>query len=414
MTAEKDNVSLVYKIEHEADMTFPIEGYKGQSRYGVYRYVPLVESAGVALVALLPSAEEKANIVIRVGTACFPMLFLTLLMVLLAGAVLWALESGANPEEFPNLFTRGLWAGFWWAYITCTTLGYGDKVPCSFLGRLFAIVWTLVGLVIMSFLVAEMTSALVSYSVLQTANKKISGVKIGAIQASPEYTLGVRKTARMNPGQQYHTYREINRALMNKEVEGALIDLNVVSTHKDLSSNPNLRVFKVFDYQKTYGVVLAEVSMKLEKCFLDFVELNKADIFHKMEESVKRPMTYDDSISKDPVQEVGGGLFDPSAYQFRLSVFFLLALFAVVAFCGLVYHIHRALKRRSNSIELYNHLATIRREMRQEVDNFYRRFSENVEELRRRHIKERRRFLARRSSSFFQITMTSFRKFSEN
>lgn len=77
---------------------------------------------------------------------------------------------------------------------------------------------------------------------------------------------------------------------MNKEVEGALIDLNVVSTHKDLSSNPNLWVFKVFDYQKTYGVVLAEVSMKLEKCFLDFVELNKADIFHKMEESIKRPM----------------------------------------------------------------------------------------------------------------------------
>ena len=77
---------------------------------------------------------------------------------------------------------------------------------------------------------------------------------------------------------------------MNKEVEGALIDLNVVSTNEDLSSNPNLRVFKVYDYQKTYGVVLAEVSMKLEKCFLDFVKLNKGDIFHRMEESVKRPM----------------------------------------------------------------------------------------------------------------------------
>jgi len=55
---------------------------------------------------------------------------------------------------------------------------YGDKVPRSFLGRLIAIVWTLVGLVIMSFLVAQMTSALVSYSVLQTANKKISGIKV--------------------------------------------------------------------------------------------------------------------------------------------------------------------------------------------------------------------------------------------
>lgn len=98
MTAEKDNVSLVYKIEHEADLNFPIEGYKGQSRYGVYRYVPLVESAGVALIAPLPTAEEKANIVIRIGTACFPMLFLSLLMVLLAGAVLWALVSGKRMQ----------------------------------------------------------------------------------------------------------------------------------------------------------------------------------------------------------------------------------------------------------------------------------------------------------------------------
>ncbi|XP_078350977.1 phosphatidylinositol phosphatase PTPRQ-like isoform X2 [Oculina patagonica] len=91
MAAEKDNVSLVHKNEFKADMTFPVEGYKGQTRYGVYRYVPLMESAGVALVAPLPSAEEKANFVIHVGMACFPMLLLTVLMVLLAGAVLWAL-----------------------------------------------------------------------------------------------------------------------------------------------------------------------------------------------------------------------------------------------------------------------------------------------------------------------------------
>lgn len=93
MAAEKHNVSLVHKNEYEADMSFPVEGHKGQSRYGVYRYVPLMESAGVALVAPLPSAEEKAHFVIHVGVACFPMLLLAVLMVLLAGAILWALVS---------------------------------------------------------------------------------------------------------------------------------------------------------------------------------------------------------------------------------------------------------------------------------------------------------------------------------
>ena len=60
-----------------------------------------------------------------------------------------------------------------------------------------------------------------------------------------------------------------------------------MSNRKELSSNPKLRVFKVLDYKKTFGVVLAGVSMKLEKCFLDFVQWNKEEISRKVEETVK-------------------------------------------------------------------------------------------------------------------------------
>ena len=86
---------------------------------------------------------------------------------------------------------------------------------------------------------------------------------------------------------EYHTYAELNNGLDKKEVEAALIDLYVVSNHKELSSNPNLRVFKIFDYKKTFGVVLAGPAMKQEKCFLEFVRLNQGDISHKIEQTVK-------------------------------------------------------------------------------------------------------------------------------
>lgn len=91
--AEKENVSVAHKIDNEADMTFPIEGYQGQSSYGIYRYVPLMESGGVALVGSLPTSEEKTSFVILVGTACFPMLLMAFLMITLAGSVIWALVS---------------------------------------------------------------------------------------------------------------------------------------------------------------------------------------------------------------------------------------------------------------------------------------------------------------------------------
>lgn len=66
------------------------------------------------------------------------------------------------------------------------------------------------------------------------------------------------------------------------------------------------------------------------------------------------------------------------------------------------------------STDPYNHLASIRQEMQQEVDSFYRRVSEIVSELKKSHIKERRRFLARkRSTDFYPITLTSFRNVAE-
>ncbi|PFX17440.1 Receptor-type tyrosine-protein phosphatase F [Stylophora pistillata] len=408
VTAEKDNVSSVHKIEYESDFSFPIEGYRGQSTFGVYRYVPLMESPGVAFVAPVPSLDERASFVIWVTTACFPMFLLSLLMMVLAASVIWVLESTANPEEFPSSFTGGLWEGFWWSFITCTTLGYGDKIPRTFLGRLFGIAWTLFGLVMMWFLVADMTNALISYSMLQTTNRKVYGARVGAIQGSPEYLLGLRKVANMNPVQQYHTYYAINKALKDKEIDGALIDVYVLSMQKHLSSNRNLRVIKVFDYKKTYGVVLAGPSMKLEKCFLDFVKFNKREIYHRIQETIWLPRPQEESVA----EEMSGGLFDTNSSQFSFSYLFLTSVLGFALLCGLVGQIYcKKVKQHSNIIGPDKHFASLRQELSQEVNTFYLRVSKIANELRRAHIKEKRQLLERRRrKSFFQITLTSVRK----
>ena len=39
---------------------------------------------------------------------------------------------------------------FWWAIVTMTTVGYGDKAPKRIMGRLFAVVWILIGITITS------------------------------------------------------------------------------------------------------------------------------------------------------------------------------------------------------------------------------------------------------------------------
>jgi voltage-gated potassium channel len=77
--------------------------------------------------------REEARVM---GAAVF-MLFL--LLMLMASATYYA-ENAAQPEAFANIPQA-----MWWAVITVTTVGYGDVVPITPLGKLFGAALGVVG-----------------------------------------------------------------------------------------------------------------------------------------------------------------------------------------------------------------------------------------------------------------------------
>ena len=44
-------------------------------------------------------------------------------------------------------FFKGWFEGFWWSFISMTTVGYGDKTPRSVAGRLFSVLWISIGII---------------------------------------------------------------------------------------------------------------------------------------------------------------------------------------------------------------------------------------------------------------------------
>ena len=80
-------------------------------------------------------------------------------LLLVVGAIVWLLERRKNGEMFHPSTARGLGDGFWWAGVTLTTIGYGDKAPATLAGRVVAMVWMLVGLAISAALTAAVVSA---------------------------------------------------------------------------------------------------------------------------------------------------------------------------------------------------------------------------------------------------------------
>ena len=107
----------------------------------------------------------------------FVLMMFLLLVLLLSGFLLWLFERHGNPDMFGGGPKKGIGSGFWWSTVTMTTVGYGDKYPTTFGGRVVAFLWMFVSIFIISSFVATITSAL-TVSELEGSVKSLDDLKI--------------------------------------------------------------------------------------------------------------------------------------------------------------------------------------------------------------------------------------------
>ena len=108
-------------------------------------------------------------------------------LLLLAGVLVWLVERRANPEQFPAAARPGIGDGLWWAAVTMTTVGYGDKAPRTGLGRALGVVWMFAAIVLIALLTAQVTSSLTvsSLSGIVRGPDDLVRVRVGALEDSP-------------------------------------------------------------------------------------------------------------------------------------------------------------------------------------------------------------------------------------
>ena len=83
-----------------------------------------------------------------------------LVVLLLVGLLIWLLERGRNPEQFPREPRAGLEEGVWFALTTAFTVGYGDRFPVTRAGRTLTGLWMLFAGIAFSTATALLATAL--------------------------------------------------------------------------------------------------------------------------------------------------------------------------------------------------------------------------------------------------------------
>ncbi len=112
--------------------------------------------AGIAPVlrmgaALRSNKDKLVKMLVLSGESLPAAMALTFGVVFMFGAGAFLLEQEVNPA-----FSR-LSDGLWWAFVTLTTVGYGDVVPVTPAGRLLAVITMIFGITLYSLMIANLT-----------------------------------------------------------------------------------------------------------------------------------------------------------------------------------------------------------------------------------------------------------------
>ena len=185
---------------------------------------------------------------------------LALVILLLGiGLLIWLVERRQNPEQFGGSPWHGIGSGFWWSAVTMTTVGYGDKAPRSFLGRLVGIVWMFAAIIMISSFTAAITSSLTVSNLggRVASPDDLPSVRVGVISASTSQEEMLRRGIRPV---EFKSFEEGLRALADGRVDAMVHDAPVLRHLIRERHQGRLRVLPVTFEPQQYGFALPEGS----------------------------------------------------------------------------------------------------------------------------------------------------------
>lgn len=195
------------------------------------------------------------------------------LLLFVSGMLVWFFERKKNPDHFGGTPAQGIGAGFWWAAVTMTTVGYGDKAPATLGGRLVALVWMFTGLVVISGFTAAMATVLTVGS-LESDIREVDdlyGKKVGTVQASSSSSFLDDAAIK---SKHYPAIIDAFHALEEEKIEAVVFDEPIM---RYLVSSGEVHGIKIVDRifrPEYYAIAIPQGSSQREeinRALLDFM-----------------------------------------------------------------------------------------------------------------------------------------------
>jgi ABC-type amino acid transport substrate-binding protein len=184
---------------------------------------------------------------------------LLLALLVFWGALVWIFERKENAEQFGGTPTEGIGSGFWWAAVTMTTVGYGDKAPRTVGGRAVGFIWMFTAIIVISFFTATIASSLT----LTQLHSRVGGpqdlpqVRVGGLEGSAavEYLeeQGIR-------GALFPSIQRGLQALAEGSIDAFVHDAPILRYYQREDFPNEVRVLPGAFLEQYYGIALPHES----------------------------------------------------------------------------------------------------------------------------------------------------------
>ena len=196
--------------------------------------------SGVLLPMRPPSILSRVQVFF--GWAVISSVLVLISVLLVVGSLIWLAERRTNSEQFPAKPIPGIANGMWFALVTLTTVGYGDKAPITRIGRSLTSVWMVTSLIAVSSLTASLASAFTLFLSGNTSNSitdpaQLSGQRAAVLEGTSGEELAQDKNMRVVPSQ---SLGEAIEKVLTNQAEVVIFDRPAIRYH--LKNNPELAV----------------------------------------------------------------------------------------------------------------------------------------------------------------------------
>jgi ABC-type amino acid transport substrate-binding protein len=156
-----------------------------------------------------------------------PVIGLLLMMALVAGTIVWLFEARRNPKMFGGGTLRGVGHGVWWAIVTLTTVGYGDKAPKTLGGRMVALAWMFASVI----LIASFTAAITTSFTVDELKGKVRGlsdlpdVRVGSLAQTESFDFLAKRGIAVRP---FENVRDGLQAIVDKKIDAFVFNESIL------------------------------------------------------------------------------------------------------------------------------------------------------------------------------------------